>query len=84
MKRSDSAEVLRCSFCNKQQDAVQSLISSPAVPPSYICDECIAVCNSILTDEQRSPGKSHRLMNRLQRAIRSIFGHQRTQTAGQA
>jgi len=53
MKRPDSAEVLHCSFCNKHQDAVKSLISSPAVPPSYICDECIAACNSILADERR-------------------------------
>jgi ATP-dependent protease Clp ATPase subunit len=84
MKRPDSAEVLRCSFCNKPDDAVQSLISSPAVPPSYICDECIAACNSILADERQSPGKSDRLVNRLQRAIRNIFGHQRTQTADPA
>jgi len=87
MKRSDSAEVLRCSFCNKHQDVVEKLISSSTVPRSYICDKCISICNSILSDEPKNPRgseQSHRLMNRLQRAIRSIFGHHRTQTAGQA
>ena len=87
MKRSGSAEVLRCSFCNKHQDAIEMLISSSTVPRSYICDKCISVCNSILSDEPknpRSPGRSHNLVNRLQQAIKHIFGHQRTQTAGRA
>jgi hypothetical protein len=44
-------EPLRCSFCHKSQDVVGKLISSPSdYPRSYICDECIAVCNSILDD----------------------------------
>jgi ATP-dependent Clp protease ATP-binding subunit ClpX len=42
-------EALRCSFCHKSQDAVAKLISSPSdYPRAYICDECVAVCNSIL------------------------------------
>src|ERR1700752_4869250 len=41
--------MLRCSFCHKSQDAVAKLISSPSdYPRAYICDECVAVCNSIL------------------------------------
>src|ERR1700687_2875518 len=44
-----SDESLRCSFCHKSQDAVAKLISSPSdYPRAYICDECVAVCNSIL------------------------------------
>jgi len=51
--RSDSDEVLRCSFCHKSQDAVAKLISSPSdYPRAYICDECVAVCNSILEDDR--------------------------------
>jgi ATP-dependent Clp protease ATP-binding subunit ClpX len=46
-------EILRCSFCHKSQDAVAKLISSPSdYPRAYICDECVAVCNSILEDDR--------------------------------
>jgi ATP-dependent Clp protease ATP-binding subunit ClpX len=51
--RTGSEEVLRCSFCHKSQDAVAKLISSPTdYPRAYICDECVAVCNSILEDDR--------------------------------
>lgn len=52
MKRPSSDEPLRCSFCQKPQDAVGKLISSPSDHPrAYICDECVAVCNSILEED---------------------------------
>ena len=51
--RAGSEEALRCSFCHKLQDAVAKLISSPSdYPRAYICDECVAVCNSILEDDR--------------------------------
>ena len=51
--RSGNDEILRCSFCHKSQDAVAKLISSPSdYPRAYICDECVAVCNSILEDDR--------------------------------
>jgi len=54
LKRSSSEDSLRCSFCHKSQDVVGKLISSPGdYPKAYICDECIAVCNSILEDDRR-------------------------------
>ena len=45
-----STEELHCSFCHKSQDHVQKLISNPPADPirAYICDECVAVCASIL------------------------------------
>jgi len=53
VKRSGNDETLRCSFCHKSQDVVGKLISSPSdYPRAYICDECIAVCNSILEDDR--------------------------------
>ena len=56
MKRAGSDEALRCSFCHKSQDVVGKLISSPSdYPRAYICDECIAVCNSILEDDKVEP-----------------------------
>ena len=56
-----SDESLRCSFCHKTQDAVAKLISSPSdYPRAYICDECVAVCNSILEDDrtETTPGSA--------------------------
>jgi len=51
--RTGGDDVLRCSFCHKSQDAVAKLISSPSdYPRAYICDECVAVCNSILEDDK--------------------------------
>ena len=51
--KSGTEEILRCSFCHKSQDAVAKLISSPSdYPRAYICDECVAVCNSILEDDR--------------------------------
>lgn len=64
MKRTGSDESLRCSFCHKSQDVVGKLISSPSdYPRAYICDECIAVCNSILEDDRHDQpyGAPHKL-----------------------
>jgi ATP-dependent Clp protease ATP-binding subunit ClpX len=40
---------LRCSFCGKSKDSVRKFISGPSV---YICNECVALCNEILAEEQ--------------------------------
>jgi ATP-dependent Clp protease ATP-binding subunit ClpX len=39
---------LICSFCGKTQEEVRKLVAGPGV---YICDECIDLCNDILTEE---------------------------------
>jgi len=39
---------LICSFCSKTQDEVKKLVAGPGV---YICDECVDLCNDILTEE---------------------------------
>ncbi len=46
--RKDADEVLRCSFCNKSQNDVKKLIAGPTV---FICDECVDVCNEIISDD---------------------------------
>jgi ATP-dependent Clp protease ATP-binding subunit ClpX len=64
VKRTGSDDALRCSFCHKSQDVVGKLISSPNdYPRAYICDECIAVCNSILEDDRHDQpyGAPHKL-----------------------
>jgi ATP-dependent Clp protease ATP-binding subunit ClpX len=53
LKRPGAEELLHCSFCQKPQDAVAKLISSPGDHArAYICDECVAVCNSILEEDR--------------------------------
>ncbi|MEO6393014.1 MAG: ATP-dependent Clp protease ATP-binding subunit ClpX [Pyrinomonadaceae bacterium] len=49
VRRTD--ETLRCSFCGKSQNEVKKLIAGPTV---YICNECIDICNEIITDDQQS------------------------------
>ncbi|NVK01662.1 MAG: ATP-dependent Clp protease ATP-binding subunit ClpX [Oceanospirillaceae bacterium] len=39
---------LYCSFCGKSQDEVRKLIAGPSV---FICDECVDLCNDIITEE---------------------------------
>ena len=38
---------VRCSFCNKPQSEVGTLIAGPGV---YICDECVDLCQSIIDE----------------------------------
>ena len=46
-KRSD--DKIRCSFCKKSQDQVRKMVAGP--DGLYICDECVEVCNEIVTEE---------------------------------
>ena len=41
-------KVLHCSFCGKRQEDVVKLIASKE---TYICNECVQLCNEILEDE---------------------------------
>ena len=50
VKAKGENEVLRCSFCNKDQNDVRKLIAGPTV---FICDECVEVCNDIIADDNR-------------------------------
>ncbi len=46
---------LVCSFCGKKQEDVKKLIAGPTV---YICDECIELCNDIMTEESEQEEKA--------------------------
>ena len=39
---------MRCSFCGKDQNSVKKLIAGPSV---FICNECVDLCNDIITGE---------------------------------
>ncbi len=48
-------ETIRCSFCNKAQSEVKTLIAGPGV---YICEQCVALCQEIVDQEvQEAPEK---------------------------
>ena len=42
---------LSCSFCGKEQSKVKKLIAGPNV---YICNECVDLCNDILSEENNT------------------------------
>ncbi|MBS4770328.1 ATP-dependent Clp protease ATP-binding subunit ClpX [Carnobacteriaceae bacterium zg-ZUI240] len=50
---------LYCSFCGKSSEEVQNIISGPEV---NICDECVALCQNILNEQDRH-GKSYVFKN---------------------
>jgi len=47
--------VLRCSFCNKAQNDVRTLVEGPAV---NICEDCVETCVDIIEDSTRSKAAS--------------------------
>ena len=57
VKKSGETDVLRCSFCNKDQNDVRKLIAGPTV---FICDECVEVCNDIIADDNRFENRGTR------------------------
>ncbi len=50
-RKKGEGDVLRCSFCNKNQRDVKKLIAGPTV---YICDECVDICLDIIAEERDS------------------------------
>ncbi len=55
-KRGADGEV--CTFCGKSRGRVQNLISGP--PGVNICNECVEICNTILSEESRKQALSAR------------------------
>ena len=39
---------VHCSFCGKSQDEVKKIVAGPGV---YICNECVDLCQQIITQE---------------------------------
>ena len=55
VRRAD--DTLRCSICGKSQNEVKKLIAGPTV---YICNECIDICNEIISDDQQAESVASR------------------------
>lgn len=51
MPRDDSPNrTMRCSFCNKTQDQVETLVAGPGV---FICNECVELCLEVIKEDSR-------------------------------
>ncbi|HOX18722.1 MAG TPA: ATP-dependent Clp protease ATP-binding subunit ClpX [Spirochaetales bacterium] len=48
-QKQTEAESRACSFCGKSAEYAKRIIAGPGV---YICDECVAVCQQILSEEE--------------------------------
>ncbi|MYV51155.1 ATP-dependent Clp protease ATP-binding subunit ClpX [Streptomyces sp. SID3212] len=46
----DSGDLLKCTFCGKNQKQVRKLIAGPS--PLCICDECVGLCNELIEEER--------------------------------
>ena len=52
--KENTKTVATCSFCGKTEDQVESMISGPGV---FICNECVALAQAIITDERKAQTK---------------------------
>ena len=50
MDNNNNNKMLRCSFCEKNEDQVEHLIAGP--DGVNICNECVSMCNEIIGSEQ--------------------------------
>jgi RNA polymerase sigma factor (sigma-70 family) len=41
-----------CSFCGKRNEEVRRMIGGPPPTSAIICDECVALCNQIIAEEE--------------------------------
>ena len=44
----DDNNKIRCSFCGKTQDQVRRIVAGPG---AYICNECVLICQEIVSDD---------------------------------
>ena len=50
MRRRPTKNEPRCSFCGRSQTQVEKIIKGPSV---HICNECVKLCNEVLSEEQQ-------------------------------
>jgi len=48
MPNKDDFNKVRCSFCGKTQDQVRKIVAGPN---AYICNECVLLCQEIVSDD---------------------------------
>ncbi len=57
MSQTATPEALCCSFCTKSRFDVLKLVAGPGV---FICNECVDLCNQIITNEMQRKDDSTR------------------------
>ncbi|TWT61105.1 ATP-dependent Clp protease ATP-binding subunit ClpX [Rubinisphaera italica] len=71
-RQSSSKKHANCSFCGKSYREVGPLVEGPE--DVFICENCIDLCQSILTQEHKRRGDSQTLFKKVP-APREIVGH---------
>ena len=61
-KENNNRRKIKCSFCGKTQDEVAKLIAGPA--NTFICSDCIQLCNVIMRDEKDAPSFTKDAVNK--------------------
>jgi len=68
---------LRCSFCRKTEDQISKLVAGPRLivgPKLYICNECVAVANSIMQgNPPPTPAVSRSLLQKVKERWRHLL-----------
>ena len=61
---------IRCSFCGKTQDEVRRIVAGPGV---YICDECVLLCQEIVSDDVDSVSRGDDIEIKKTREIKAVL-----------
>ncbi len=61
---------VRCSFCGKTQDQVRRIVAGPN---AYICDECVLLCQEIVSDDVDSVGRRGELEIKRPHEIKEVL-----------
>ena len=62
--RSHFGEDVACSFCGKIEPDVDWLVRGGAKPNTFICDECVALCQEIMREPPTRPTAKGRASKR--------------------
>ena len=66
----NNANRIRCSFCGKTQDQVRRLVAGPN---AYICNECILLCQEIVSDDVDSVNASGEIEIKTPQEIKEVL-----------
>ena len=61
---------VRCSFCGKTQDQVRRMVAGPN---AYICNECVLICQEIVSDDVESVGAHGELEIKKPQEIKEVL-----------
>jgi len=69
--KDDMKKQVRCSFCGKPHDQVRRLVAGPN--NTYICNECILLCQEIVSDDVESVGSTGEIEIKKPQEIKEIL-----------